>query len=1714
MSQLSTKASPQVTTFLDAYDVFAQTSALSSEDPNDSRLLEFEQQLWQLREFVFEKLTISEEVEVVASDDTPHSSSRRKSRSPRAVRKRVNSSSLVNNLTSSPSSPSSPTFNPPSTPPTTPRHSRRSSFNSQEATTEIRKLGRLTCEDVTRLLTSLTELMNNRAIEKVTGDEEAQRAMLDETSVTIPRMTAVKVSRIAYLAAAIYARLISSSGSFGAGFVDTATLSSLAALMRRWARDNDTEKELKDNAKGANDAKGKKGGKRTRSTRFTRGRKRSKRNGESEMDDNDDEYDDDNHDDTDFAGSDDETRTDVKSEAVPASFTPATAILGANIASTLSATCSLSSFTSFSDDASELLVEICTVSLSGACAILSHGAKNLSRSEMGKALEVKTKMTEALLAATSAPNMTLRRRHTLAVFLLRGLLPVLSLNVEVVNGQKGKLGAHEGAACCLEHIVKELAGFDFEHQSKQDQRAYQAYQERQERMDEEDRAQQSVLLSPLKINAGSKQPRPILSAIIGMLQKISTVSLERVDARQRIALLIMRCLPMLPKTERTHFLKFFVKLVKSKRPMHRLFATEVAGKLLMEDWLWTEHLDGGRPMDSEDQGNIVDNGDDEDDDEDNEVGGDAMEDGLSITTATTTSTKSTNYYNTAVLEGLGERDPTRCIPLNVFSQLSGRLSDKIPGVRARAAQSISDIMAFALRATKKKNAAFWIKSAARSSMGVEFSLSLRKRAEGDERASARKCAVTALVAFLCIKKKVDASDIAVLEQRCGDESIATRKCAAGGLTELLLAAKENVDLELAWARSVLPLAMDTEVTCVNKGLELFRQVVLVPLLNADDEKDAMSAWRILSKMSDSGGSSRSGAKGGMNALKTALKRNLDDFPENSLPLLKILKVAAVKSLGLETTKIKLFGQSITFMREGVWCMLEAFASCSSITASNKNRNGPSSGTGNSTKSFDLISAVKKSKLDGSFLVSAWDKFRELRSKPDDIPDNRMLISIACSTRSCLKVVSELASIVPTADAKQSAKSMKSLLVNFAIDPPLISSCIHALTSLTVTSSDTKDAAVKSCEDWVGSLYERCEKKLEQFMNSNVKNFAALDRALFTVGEASMVGFTVDEDSAALALKKKKKKSTSSHAFFAGCDDDGKEDKPKKGNKKKSTESWTTGIHVTPPPRLVELIHYLLPPKMPHNVGNKVEIENPANARALAFVALGKVCLRNAELAKDIVNILASELHFDRNDVETSNSSAAVRSNALVVLGDLCVRYTSLVDRQLPAMAECLQDGIEFGDANCAMVRRHAVLLLSSLLLQDYVKWRGLLVHRYLAATCDKDVSVAQMAEMTLCGPLLRKNPLLFSNNFVESIFVFNRSTNHPIFKNAASSGDNGAGAVDFDCNMLVGARKKGLRMQIYKMMLASMSDEMKIGVVARLAKEVLGGAVNGGKLMGGCKRMGDIEKDVGEQGINYVKDCQASADVLGDCFSILLCAEVRVRSGTGKDDEEEKESFEENGGINGNAVISQQLAAAKGKLLNKISRKHLIESVVPVLCELKNVFEANKSPLLKSLMRYLREVFKLYNYEVKEVLANDPVLLAELTYDMKKFTDMQARERKMREAEEEREKRMQEEEREARGLFADEDGDMDPVMVYKNKENSNSNSGGGALEGVGGEMSGSVGASVLGGGVLGGVAVAPQPIVKAKGKQTVAVGAVEKNSDKRKKEEGRSVFEELRNFTE
>jgi condensin-2 complex subunit D3 len=379
------------------------------------------------------------------------------------------------------------------------------------------------------------------------------------------------------------------------------------------------------------------------------------------------------------------------------------------------------------------------------------------------------------------------------------------------------------------------------------------------------------------------------------------------------------------------------------------------------------------------------------------------------------------------------------------------------------------------------------------------------------------------------------------------------------------------------------------------------------------------------------------------------------------------------------------------------------------------------------------------------------------------------------------------------------------------------------------------------------------------------------------------------------------------------------------------------------------------------------VPNPVSLRAHAFTVLGKLCLRDEGLAKASLNIFARELH-----PSLANPTPAVQSNALLVLGDLCVRYTNMTDRYLPVLASCLQAGASNPETNlitnsnpgAAVVRKHAVLLLSSLLLQDYIKWRGLLFHRFLVACSDEDEGVAQLAESVLSGPLFARNQKLFFNHFVEALFVLNKCTAHPIYVSAATHGDGGSGiAVGFDGIHLNGALGQARRRRMYDFLLSKLSDEEKIGITARLAKEVLGGAVSS---EGDLGRVCDVsnKNDFGPQ-------LESAWNVVTDAFYVLTSKAIKV----GKLQEEDE--MEDPNLPN----PSRQVNVATSRLMSKISRKHLIESVLPILCNLKTKLQASCSPLLKDLMIYLLGIFRSYKVEVKEYLANDPILLQEIEYD-------------------------------------------------------------------------------------------------------------------------------------
>ena len=199
------------------------------------------------------------------------------------------------------------------------------------------------------------------------------------------------------------------------------------------------------------------------------------------------------------------------------------------------------------------------------------------------------------------------------------------------------------------------------------------------------------------------------------------------------------------------------------------------------------------------------------------------------------------------------------------------------------------------------------------------------------------------------------------------------------------------------------------------------------------------------------------------------------------------------------------------------------------------------------------------------------------------------------------------------------------------------------------------------------MLEACEQVLRAFVvGPREGDMAALvsrlERATFLVGAVAILGFSANEDEI---------KSTSTAA--AG------------GSKKKGGKSGGGGaaaaataagsgplIRVPVPPAITSLLRVLLLPEIRaldeaaagahayshtqqvaaaeggNSEGEAVPV--PEQVRALAFLSLGKACLRDKALAKENVNLFVRELAV--------GASAAIKSNALLILGDLCVRCVS------------------------------------------------------------------------------------------------------------------------------------------------------------------------------------------------------------------------------------------------------------------------------------------------------------------------------------------------------------------------------------------------------------------------------------------------------------------------
>jgi len=345
------------------------------------------------------------------------------------------------------------------------------------------------------------------------------------------------------------------------------------------------------------------------------------------------------------------------------------------------------------------------------------------------------------------------------------------------------------------------------------------------------------------------------------------------------------------------------------------------------------------------------------------------------------------------------------------------------------------------------------------------------------------------------------------------------------------------------------------------------------------------------------------------------------------------------------------------------------------------------------------------------------------------------------------------------------------------------------------------------------------------------------------------------------------------------------------------------------------------------------VKLPEDVRGYAVITWGKMCLKDDQLAKKSVEPLV--LHLKDGEC------FSVRNNILLVLADLCVMYTSLVDRFVPMMTNCLNSEYE-------LLRKHAAMVLSHLLSEDFIKFRGSIQHRFIYALSDPADYVREFVEAVFERVLLHRitQP---ATCFVDAITALNGWLGCKLYQGARGN-----------ASFLL-ADEPVRRQRVYVFLLDRMTNEMKFAVQAGIVSNVL-----------------SLFADENDDGSMDAVDLPQTYDepagkVLRDCLKLLACKEIRVsfaKKEAGDDDEAPAAAA---------AAAGDQ---AKEKAISGLLKKHMAETVVPTLVSLKFIMEKKRSIFLRDLRACLNEVIKDYRDELSSLNLNTQ-LLREIAWDLK-----------------------------------------------------------------------------------------------------------------------------------
>uniref|UniRef100_A0A8D2B8Q5 Condensin-2 complex subunit D3 n=1 Tax=Sciurus vulgaris TaxID=55149 RepID=A0A8D2B8Q5_SCIVU len=340
---------------------------------------------------------------------------------------------------------------------------------------------------------------------------------------------------------------------------------------------------------------------------------------------------------------------------------------------------------------------------------------------------------------------------------------------------------------------------------------------------------------------------------------------------------------------------------------------------------------------------------------------------------------------------------------------------------------------------------------------------------------------------------------------------------------------------------------------------------------------------------------------------------------------------------------------------------------------------------------------------------------------------------------------------------------------------------------------------------------------------------------------------------------------------------------------------------------------------------------PSVIRAHAIITLGKLCLQHEDLAKKSIPALVRELEVCED--------VAVRNNVIIVMCDLCIRYTVMVDKYIPNISMCLKDSDPF-------IRKQTLILLTNLLQEEFVKWKGSLFFRFVSTLIDSHPDIARFGEFCLAHLLLKRNPVMFFQHFIECIFHFNNYEKHEKYNKFPQS------EREKRLFSLKGKTNKERRMKIYKFLLEHFTDEQRFNITSKICLSILA-----------CFADGILPLDMD------------ASELLSDTFEVLSSKEIKLLAMRAKPDKDllvEEEDM---------ALADVVMQEAQKKLISQVQKRNFIENIIPIIISLKTVLENIRSQMLLD--------------EIKDFFAVDKQLASELEYDMKKYNEQLAQEQEL-----------------------------------------------------------------------------------------------------------------------